>query len=185
MTAQAQLCLLTDSRRHAGQPQRPTCSRWPLAAIASLGILATTASLLTHNSTPRPNTSNHAHVFKLPASVHSCLADSAKYCATDTASCSGHDVCIWCNALPVVAYIVHSISFIFHIAQGMLAELHNLAMQVNMRGALSDDYRIRHPNAPKMVQWHSGQDSCTCDSCCGPASIYRLCFAKDMLCLDC
>ncbi len=73
----------------------------------------------------------------------------------------------------------------YFILQGMLAELHNLAMQVNMRGALSDDYRIRHPNAPKMVQWHSGQDSCTCDSCCGPASIYRLCFAKDMLCLDC
>ncbi|DBA76497.1 TPA: hypothetical protein ACH3X2_008559 [Trebouxia sp. C0005] len=28
--------------------------------------------------------------------------------------------------------------------------------EVNMRGVLSDDYRIRHPNAPKMVQWHSG-----------------------------
>lgn len=29
-------------------------------------------------------------------------------------------------------------------------------LQVNMRGTLPDDYRIRHPTAPKTVQWHSG-----------------------------
>ena len=65
------------------------------------------------------------------------------------------------------AMLCTAIPLRFYIAQGMLAELHNAAMQVNMRGVLSDDYRIRHPNTPKMVQWHSGQDSCNCDSCCG------------------
>lgn len=28
--------------------------------------------------------------------------------------------------------------------------------EVNMRGLLPDDYRIRHPTAPKMVPWHTG-----------------------------
>ena len=56
----------------------------------------------------------------------------------------------------MLCHVVHSNSFEIYIAQGMLAELHNAAMQVNMRGVLSDDYRIRHPNTPKMVQWHSG-----------------------------
>lgn len=31
-------------------------------------------------------------------------------------------------------------------------------LQVNMRGLLPDDYRIRHPTAPKMVPWHTGND---------------------------
>ncbi len=96
-------------------------------------------------------------MFRFLASVHSCFADTVKYHILQIQHYVVGMMYAYGAMLCLLWHILcTAISLTFYVAQGMLAELHNSAMQVNMRGVLSDDYRIRHPNAPKMVQWHSG-----------------------------